>query len=92
MEVIFNIGDDVLIGKYKNKKGKVVAFGEDEKGNPTIEIEPTPKGRKKNVTMGLYKVWKPKQPKDDDDDDANESVSMTVGQLRKIIREVFVND
>jgi hypothetical protein len=54
----FKIGDTVLYGKYKNKKGKVVGFGEDEKGNPTMEIEPMPKGRKKNVTLGLYRMWK----------------------------------
>lgn len=60
----FKVGDRIRFGKYKNKKGKIVSFDEDEKGNPTIEIEPQPKGRKKNVVMGLYKVWK--------DDDVNE--------------------
>lgn len=53
----FNLGDIVLYGKYKNKKGKVVAFGQNDKGQPTIEIEPIPKGRKKNKVLGLFKVW-----------------------------------
>jgi hypothetical protein len=53
----FNIGDIILYGKYKNKKGKVVSFGQDKHGNPTITIEPIPKGRKQNKEMGLYKIW-----------------------------------
>lgn len=53
----FNVGDIILYGKYKNKKGRVVAFGQDHKGNPTIEIEPIPKGRKQNKVFGLYKIW-----------------------------------
>lgn len=56
-EGYFRVGDVVLYGKYKNKRGKVVAFGADKWGNPTIEIEPIPKGRKKNKVFGLYKVW-----------------------------------
>lgn len=54
----FEIGDIVTFGKYKNKKGKIVAWGKDHKGNPTVEIEPIPKGRKKNKTIGLFKIWK----------------------------------
>jgi hypothetical protein len=53
----FKPGDHVFYGKYKNKKGIVVRVFEDEKGHPSIEIEPYPKGRKKNVVMGLYKLW-----------------------------------
>lgn len=56
---IFKKGDHVLWGKYKNKKGKIVDVYIDDKGHPTIDIEPVPKGRKKTVTMGLYKIWKP---------------------------------
>ncbi len=48
----FNVGDIVLIGKYKNSHGKIVAFGQDKWGNPTVEIEPIPKGRKKNKIIG----------------------------------------
>lgn len=59
---MFSVGDPVLFGKYKNKKGKIVDMYLDDKGHPTIEIEPIPKGRKKVVTMGLYKIWKPAQP------------------------------
>lgn len=54
----FNVGDVVLMGKYKNKRGKIVAFGTDKWGNPTIEIEPIPKGRKQNKIIGLYKIWR----------------------------------
>lgn len=51
-----NIDDLVLYGKYKNKKGRVVGFGTDDKGQPTIEIEPIPKGRKQNKVLTLFKV------------------------------------
>jgi len=53
----FEVGDIILYGKYKNKKGKVVRFGKNPRGQPTVEIEPIPKGRKKNKTMGLMKIW-----------------------------------
>ena len=59
----FNVGDIVLYGKYKNKKGKIVSFGQDAKGNPTVELEPVPKGRKQNKTLGLFRIWHPKQVK-----------------------------
>lgn len=54
----FKVGDIVLMGKFKNMKGKVVGFGEDDKGHPTIEIEPIPKGRKKNRVIGLFRIWR----------------------------------
>ena len=54
----FNVGDVVLIGKYKNVRGAIVGFGQDKWGNPTVEIEPTPKGRKQNKIIGLYKIWR----------------------------------
>lgn len=53
----FNVGDIILYGKYKNKKGRIVSFGKNDKGQPTVEIEPIPKGRKKNKVMGLFKIW-----------------------------------
>lgn len=53
----FNVGDIILYGKYKNKKGKIIAFSENEKGQPLVEIEPIPKGRKQNKIMGLFKIW-----------------------------------
>lgn len=58
----FNVGDIILFGKYKNKKGVITEIGKDPKGNPTITIEPIPKGRKQTKTMGLFKIWK--APKD----------------------------
>lgn len=66
----FKPGDPVLFGKYKNKRGIIVRVFEDEKGHPSIEIEPVPKGRKKNKTMGLYKIWHdPDPPKPEEDED-----------------------
>lgn len=56
----FEVGDFILYGKYKNKKGRIVRFTQDDKGNPQVEIEPVPKGRKQNKTMGLFKIWKQK--------------------------------
>lgn len=53
-----NVGDLVLYGKYKNHVGKIVAFGQDQYGNPTVEIEPVPKGRKQNKVIGLFKIWR----------------------------------
>ncbi len=52
----FNVGDLITYGKYQNKKGRIVAFGDDGKGNPTITIEPVPKGRKQNKVMPLFRV------------------------------------
>jgi len=52
------VGDIVLYGKYKNKRGVIRSFGQDKWGNPTIEVEPIPKGRKQNKIFGLYKVWR----------------------------------
>jgi hypothetical protein len=54
----FKVGDVVLMGKYKNVRGAIIGFGEDKWGNPTVEIEPTPKGRKQNKIIGLFKMWR----------------------------------
>lgn len=54
----FSVGDVVLMGKYKNKRGKIIAFGRDKWGNPTVEVEPVPKGRKQNKVFGLFKIWR----------------------------------
>jgi hypothetical protein len=53
----FKVGDEILYGKYKNKRGKIIAFGQNHKGQITVEIEPIPKGRKQNKTIGLFKIW-----------------------------------
>lgn len=53
----FSVGDPILFGKYKNKKGIIVRLFKDEKGNPAVEIEPVPKGRKKNRILTLFKIW-----------------------------------
>lgn len=56
MASYFSPGDVVLYGKYKNKKGRIVKFDTDEKGDPTVEIEPVPKGRKQNKILKLFKI------------------------------------
>lgn len=53
----FNVGDLILYGKWKNKKGRITTISMDAKGNPTVVIEPIPKGRKKSVVMQLFKIW-----------------------------------
>ena len=64
----FNIGDHVLYGRYKNHKGRIIRVFDDEKGHPSIEIEPIPKGRKHNVIMGLYKIWHDPNPPEQGDE------------------------
>ena len=54
----FQVGDVVLMGKYNNLRGVIVGFGQDKWGNPTVEIEPIPKGRKRNRIIGLFKIWR----------------------------------
>jgi hypothetical protein len=57
----FNVGDPITYGKYQNKPGKIVKFIDDGKGNPLVEIEPVPKGKKKNKTIALFKIRHPKK-------------------------------
>lgn len=64
----FAVGDHILFGKWKNKRGKIIDVYLDDRGHATIDIEPVPKGRKKDVTMGLYKVWKPDEAFDETPD------------------------
>jgi hypothetical protein len=54
----FKLGDVVLMGKFKNMRGRVVGFGQDDRGHPTVEIELTSKGKKQIKTTGLYKIWR----------------------------------
>lgn len=53
----FKVGDEIVFGKYKNKRGRIVRFFLDDRAVPMVEIEPLPKGRKKNRLMGLYNFW-----------------------------------
>ena len=53
----FKVGDEVLFGKFKNSRGVIVGISLDQWGSPMLEIEPTPKGRKKNKLIGLFRVW-----------------------------------
>lgn len=59
----FNVGDIVTFGKYQNKRAKIVAFHDDGKGNPLVELEPIPKGKKKNKTIALFKIRRVKDDK-----------------------------
>lgn len=54
----FSVGEEVLYGKFKNRRGRIVRIFDDDRGVPSVEIEPIPKGRKKNKVIGLYKIWK----------------------------------
>lgn len=54
----FEIGSIVTYGKYKNHRGKLKSFGKDKWGNPTVTIEPIPKGRKQDKTLGLFRIWR----------------------------------
>ncbi len=53
----FEPGQTVLYGKYKNALGRIVRLFLDDKGHPAVEIEPIPKGRKKNRVIGLFRIW-----------------------------------
>jgi len=52
-----NVGDPVLYGKYKNKRGVIVGFGEDEKKNPLVYVDPVPKGLKHTKAIQLFRLW-----------------------------------
>lgn len=52
-----NVGDPILYGKYKNKRGIIKEFKTDEKsGDPIVVIEPDPKGRKQDQELKLFKI------------------------------------
>jgi tRNA nucleotidyltransferase/poly(A) polymerase/2'-5' RNA ligase len=52
-----NVGDPVLYGKYKNKKGVIKRFEKDEKsGDPIVVVEPSPKGKKQDKEIKLFKI------------------------------------
>jgi orotate phosphoribosyltransferase len=53
----FNPGDEIVYGKYKNKRGLIKDIKKDERGVPTAVVEPVPKGRKKDREIGIYKFW-----------------------------------
>lgn len=53
----FNLGDTILYGKYKNHRGIIKEFKQDERGVPTAVIQPDPQGRKKDKEIGVFKFW-----------------------------------
>lgn len=63
----FDVGDPVFTGKYKNSKGKIKRIYNDDKDHVAVEIEPDPKGRKKNKEMQLYKIWPREETESDDE-------------------------
>ncbi len=61
-----DVGDYVLYGKFKNARGKVVGFGKNEKGDPTVEVIPVdkdwkPKKGAKPKSLTLLKIRKVKK-------------------------------
>jgi hypothetical protein len=58
LRAAFKPGDYILFGKFRNKRGRIVRVFDDERGIPYIEVEPVPKGRKKNRIFGLYTIRK----------------------------------
>lgn len=52
----FNVGDEILFGKWKNKRGIIQSITVDPKGNPVVVIQP--KNGRKLVEMQLFKIWK----------------------------------
>jgi hypothetical protein len=62
MSSFLSIGDTVLYGKFKNALGRIVAFGSNDKGDPTIDVQPINKdGTEKKgppKTLTLLKVRK----------------------------------
>jgi len=57
-----NVGDVVLYGKWKNARARILSFGVNEKGDPTIEAQPINKDgtdkKGKPKTLTLLKVRK----------------------------------
>lgn len=51
-----NEGDPVFFGKYKNKRGLIKDFGVSDRGDPTVVVEPIPKGRKQDLELNLFKI------------------------------------
>ena len=45
MKIDLEVGDEILVGKWKNKKVIVKTFGFDEKGQPTVNGKPALKFR-----------------------------------------------
>lgn len=54
-----NVGDHVLFGKFKNKRGEIRDFGISDKGDPTVTVE-TPSG--KVQVINLFKIREPQTP------------------------------
>lgn len=67
MQDFFKPGQNILFGKFKNRHGILRRVFVDEKGQPMIEIEPVPKGRKKNRVMSLFRIWHDPNPPEPDE-------------------------
>jgi len=53
-----NVGDPILYGKYKNKKGLIKGFKTGPKGDPIVIVEQVPNdsGRKQDKELKLFKI------------------------------------
>ena len=60
------IGAPILYGKYLNKKGTIVGFKENEKGDVVILVEPYPKGRKQVKELKLFRVRQDPNPREEE--------------------------
>jgi hypothetical protein len=52
----FNVGDLVMMGKFLNVPAKIVAFHDDGRGNPLVELQPLNKSPHKTKTIALFKI------------------------------------
>lgn len=52
----FKVGDVITYGKFQNKPGQIVRLFVDERGFPMIEVAAVGHARRKNRTMGLFRI------------------------------------
>lgn len=71
-----NIGDLILYGKFKNARGRITGFGKNEKGDPTVIIQPVDKdgnakkGQPKELVMLKVRKIEPEQKEATEDQQA----------------------
>lgn len=59
-----NVGDPVLHGKFLNKPGVIKDFGKNDKGDPTVVIEPPSGGQGKEVKLFKVRYDEKRSPKE----------------------------
>lgn len=60
-----NVGDPVLSGKFLNKPGRIKDFGKNDKGDPTVIIEPEKGGQGKEVKLFKVRYDEKRSPQKD---------------------------